>query len=451
MKIHGGWCVPLLGVACGEPPPAATPVRPPLPVVPAVVAAPAPPPTHPPDVVLITADGLRPDHLPTAGYPRDTAPSLAALAAAGATLTRAYAASSWEAPALASLSTGLYPNQHGIDRGAYDGATVTGLPELPERHETLTERLGAAGYQTWMVTSSPWLSAAGLHQGATTRWDLGAGPIPDPPADGAPFAADTPAFVWIHLPAPGTGADAVEPWYTPWAAEPPPALRQDAGQRARQADLGPLIARYDSGLRAWDEALAQALRWAPADALVVVTGTCGHALGEHGPVGRRTDLTEEQVRVPLFVRWPGHVQAGARLDTPVSAVDLLPTLVAAATGQAPTDTAGLDLLPLLTGGTAPPDRLILMELRERDGRFRRAGIAGDHKLHWIQGATGDVLRLYDLDTDPEEAQDLSEAQADLAAWMQDAIRAWIAGATTIAPGKTLTYRWPAAVSREPAR
>src|SRR4030067_429440 len=74
---------------------------------------------HPPkpNVVLVVIDCLRADRLPFYGYPKETAPFLSKLAAGGVELDRPYAASSWTAPATASIFTSLYPFQHGVVMG----------------------------------------------------------------------------------------------------------------------------------------------------------------------------------------------------------------------------------------------------------------------------------------------------------------------------------------------
>src|SRR4030067_23633 len=74
---------------------------------------------HPPkpNVVLVVIDCLRADRLPFYGYPKETAPFLSKLAAQGVVFEKAYAASSWTAPATASIFTSLYPFQHGVVMG----------------------------------------------------------------------------------------------------------------------------------------------------------------------------------------------------------------------------------------------------------------------------------------------------------------------------------------------
>src|SRR4030043_1537017 len=76
-------------------------------------------PSPRPNVVLVVIDTLRADRLPFYGYPKDTAPFLSKLAARGVVFDKAFAASSWTAPATASIFTGLYPFQHGVVMGLF--------------------------------------------------------------------------------------------------------------------------------------------------------------------------------------------------------------------------------------------------------------------------------------------------------------------------------------------
>ena len=85
-------------------------------------------PATPPNVVLVTIDTLRADHLGCYGYDRDTSPNLDRLAADGVRFANAVSVSSWTLPAHASILTGLYPAEHGV---------VTDVSALPPSARTL--------------------------------------------------------------------------------------------------------------------------------------------------------------------------------------------------------------------------------------------------------------------------------------------------------------------------
>lgn len=412
------------------------------PVSPPVAAVAGAKPATPPDILLVTVDGLRADHLSPWGYPRETAPWLAALAREGVLFERAYATSPWEAPALASLHTGTYVPAHGVDRGVVRGASVSGQPTLAAAHETLAERLQAAGYQTRAVSSTAHASpATGFGQGFDRFDALG---FQDDAAAARAALADAPPderprFVWVHLRDPRGPYAERAPWFEGWAAEPiPPTVitraAPDREREARQQVYARQIAAYDSEIRATDEQLAglvATLGLGPED-VIVVMGAEGEELGDHGRLGRRSSLFEEQVRVPLVVRAPG-ARAGARVQSPVSAVDLLPTLVALATGQAPAGAAGLSLLPALAG-EALPARVLPLELRATDTRFLRGLIWDRWKLIRVEGTAGvGEARLYDLVSDPGELQDRAALEPQVLQRMGEALDAWRAGVVLVRP------------------
>jgi len=109
-----------------------------------------------PNVLLITLDTLRADHVSAYGYRRETTPHLDALAAEGILYRHALSPSSWTLPGHASLFTGLLPTEHGAHHHPADGP-VTGVrpaPPLAGAHQTLAEVLHAAGYRTGAVVAN---------------------------------------------------------------------------------------------------------------------------------------------------------------------------------------------------------------------------------------------------------------------------------------------------------
>ncbi|MCP4248035.1 MAG: sulfatase, partial [bacterium] len=123
----------------------------------------AQPPPPPPDILFISVDTLRRDHLGCYGYRRDTSPNIDALARGGTVFDNAISTSSWTLPAHASMLTGLYPAFHGLqDDGVKLGPQVA----------TLAESLRAAGYHTIGVVSHVYVSSAfGLDRGFDTLDD----------------------------------------------------------------------------------------------------------------------------------------------------------------------------------------------------------------------------------------------------------------------------------------
>lgn len=442
-----GACQPEVGPA-GDPDP--TPAALSLPEVLPSPRPAGPAPSAPPDIVLVTVESLRPDHLSTYGYSRDTAPWLRALGERGVVFERAYATASWEAPALASLMTGLYASQHSVDRGQPSGGAVVGQPALAERLNTLAERLTAAGYHAAAVSASLHASRAlGFAQGFDPFIDLGfqdeasaveAAVRALPPAEG-------PRFTWVHLRDPRGPYQARSPWYEASLAEPLPTTTLDASspnqdRAERVSGIDASIRAYDSEISAVDDALS---RIVPAldpegGAVVLVIGVTGEELREQGRMGRRASLGEPVVRVPLIVAAPG--VAARRLPGPVSAVDVLPTLVELATGAAPSDVSGHSLAGALRG--EPPERrAIALELRATDTRFLRGLVVDDWKLVRIEDASQIyATHLTDLGADPGETRELAAERPELSAALSATLTRFLEKAPTTPPGPVVRAEAP---------
>jgi uncharacterized sulfatase len=126
--------------------------------------------------------------------------------------------------------------------------------------------------------------------------------------------------------------------------------------------------------------------------------------------GWKLTFFEGGIRVPMFLSWPSRIPANTTLPAPVSHIDLMPTLAAAAGAglRAEVELDGTNLLPLATGGVAPDTRPH-QHLFWRSGYYR-AVRSGDWKLQ----VTDHPARtwLFDLATDPTEARDLSADRPD---------------------------------------
>jgi len=133
----------------------------------------------------------------------------------------------------------------------------------------------------------------------------------------------------------------------------------------------------------------------------------GEMAGEHGLWGKVT-LLETSVRVPLIVRWPGRFPAGARIDTPVSLVDLFPTFLEIAGIQLPPPlfTDGHSLMPLLTGQAQKFGGGEVFGEFEGEGWNHPRAFLRIGRYKYVYNHTAES-RLYDLQADPYEMEDLT--------------------------------------------
>lgn len=409
------------------------------------------------NVLLVTIETTRADHLGLYGYDRDTSPHLASWAAQGAVFDRHSSVSPRTNPSLASMLTATFPHENGV-RNVF-------FPLEPE-NRTVAEIFRAAGYVTAAVQTHPRLVAAsGFAQGFDTYDDDVA---KHPLAASACAAAWSwitghkdgrrPWYLWVHLFDPHWTYDPPAPWRTRYGTDDPRPARVYADLKAGRFTNGSVIfqnrmpadevaafvALYDGELRYTDDSLGglfARLRESGLDrnTLVVITADHGESLGEHDYFFEHGDLgTEAEIHVPLAMVLPGRIPPGLRVPYTTSSVDIIPTLVDLA--GLPPDPAfrGRSLAPYFRGASTE-DRLCFGEsdrsLHEENTRRELPGIAG--KRRWVRqgpfklvriphGDGGIERRLYDVVADPGESRDLLADRPEVAASLTRLLEAWVA-------------------------
>jgi arylsulfatase A-like enzyme len=397
-----------------------------------------------PDVVLVTLDTTRADRLSTYGYPRATSPNLDALAEDAVVFERAWAPSSWTLPSHASLFTGRVPSGHGarydpegslvLDRGLEqkipEGFRAEGLD--PDAR-TLAELLSGAGYAAAGFVAGPWMKELfGLGRGFG-HWDdegiervrgrLG-GDVTDAAiawledrfAEDARAGGRTPFFLFANY------YDPHGPYLPPtthrwlFAAPPPPGvpLRKTPKRVA---------ALYDAEIRYADDQLGRLLDFLRQhgryeDAIVIVTSDHGELFGENGRFGHGAFLSEEELRIPLVVKYPSSDRKRGRTDAPASLVDVLPLLA---------ERLDLSLPGPVEGAVPGAERPIVAEAYpieevSASGHWR-AFLDGDWKYVW--SSTGSHA-LYDLREEPREAHNRLDDEAERASEMAARLDAYLA-------------------------
>jgi arylsulfatase A-like enzyme len=386
----------------------------------------APAPDERLNVVLITLDTLRADHLGCYGYAKDTSPTLDRMAEESFVFEQAVAQSAVTPVSHASIFTGLNPYRHGL-RSLHGGIGYS----LEDEQTTLAEVLVDQGYATaGFVSAFPATAHYGLHQGFQT-WDedMSSGRdgrrlvtehgIVDTGraqrrADDTTDAVlpwierrdEQPFFLWVHY------FDVHDPALMP----PSPYVLRFPPESRDQPDV--LRAIYDAEIAFVDAQIARLL--AALDAaelmdrtLIAVVADHGEGLGDHGWWGH-TLLFQEQLRVPLLIRVPG--MQGRRIGGLARTIDLAPTLLELLdlTGTLG-DTDGRSLAGALRGGPAPEGIAYsesVNDLAAYHGTvFENASMYavndGRFKLLVHRERNRDVeLALYDLQSDPAELRNL---------------------------------------------
>lgn len=356
-----------------------------------------------PSIVLVSLDTLRAKSMSTYGYALETTPRMSALAAQGAVFENAFTTFSNTLPAHMSMLTGLYPATHGV---------VSFGQHLAARHPTLAEVLRDAGYGTAAFTEDALLdSRHGFLRGFSTYDEN------TTIADGAGDAETTfgRALEWA-----GRHADErfflfAHTYQVHWPYEPPDAYRSlftapDSGhvddkQRAYDQEIrftDDVLQRFVDGLR----------RVLPErDLVLVVTSDHGEEFYDHG-LFTHHQLYDEVMRIPLIMVGSGRIPPGERIATPVSLVDVPPTILGLAGVHPPRGLDGTSLLPLLSGQVGDLERAAVF------GEFPASSLVAEH--HFVarsqhakcfvgESGGGDVC--FDLQSDPDERHPLPGGEA----------------------------------------
>ncbi len=433
-----------------------------------------------PDVVLITIDTWRADRLGVHGSPRAaTSKTLAEWAAGGVLFDSAWAPASWTWPTMSSLVTGLYPSAHGAvgpSSGLCDAPAT-----LAEVFHQSGRRTGFAGSNAYFEPPGPAPVDSGFGQGFEFYWARGleAGPrVIEFASWFLEGIAEDPSFLHLHLFDPhcpyDAPADVIASVAKPRfghtgghervSAAFPAAVRatgachflpvvelglpdREIAEMNPDTDLQAYLDAYDAGLVVTDDLLAdiQALlmkhgRW--ENSWIVVTGDHGEEFGDHGRLGHGKSVYAETSRVPLLIRPPLGADGwarGARVATPVSLVDLAPTLATVTGLPAPTVWQGRDLAPALRGEAIEAAPVLSETDYETTARLIVAdGLALHRDLT-------DGRRLYDLAQDPfmsaplaSESEDTKRLIAPLEARLGDEERRIAKGRMCQGEGRAMT-------------
>ena len=400
-----------------------------------------------PNVVLVVVDTLRADFLGSYGFGGPISDNLDRLAADSVLFENAFAPAPWTKPSIASLLTSHYPQVHGVTshegefwNDASDEAARIGI--LSDEVITLAESLQSVGYATAAFITNPWLEADyGFAQGFDHYDDS----LSAVPADRVGAAAriwlesrepGRPFFLYLHL------MDVHFPYavnaergdFDALAGSPQlvsnvrleehqemqthPSFNVEwqpewATDEARRT-LSYWRSLYASGVRRMDHDLSGFLDYLEQggrleDSYFVLTSDHGEELFEHGSWNHGKNLFFHQLHIPLFIRPPGGLVGGRRVDEIVELIDLMPTMMAVAGADAMPQMQGQDLSAFLAGDT-PQVRGVSYATATQPFPGLHSMRTVDNKL--IFDLDTSQAWLFDVVDDPEEQRN----QAGSADW-----------------------------------
>ncbi|MCB9477216.1 MAG: sulfatase [Deltaproteobacteria bacterium] len=372
-----------------------------------------------PNVLLISIDTLRADALGAYGRTPSFTPNIDALAAEGVVFANARSNAPWTLPSHASLFTGLVPTRH---RAIDDRVPINSDAPM------LTEELKAAGYRTAAFVTHYYVGkdygfGRGFDEFQLTE-DAPADQITDQAAawlrdkaKGGPF------FLFVHYFDPHTP-------YTPPKSIRDKHLREGTQLQGDTADVLAIVHKKDpknydrnlAGLRALydgeveyvDQAVGRLLgrldEKQRENTIVVLVSDHGEEFMEHGLMEHGFTLYDEQLRVPMIMRWPGVVPKGKAVGAAVSLVDVMPTILELAGRPVPSEISGGSVVPLMRekdmeGAKDLIGRDILAETT-RQGPDRAALVRGKKKYIYtptfLLSGIEFTRELFDLSVDPGE-------------------------------------------------
>lgn len=400
----------LSGAACKkkEPPPTAEPAR-------------------PSDIILVTLDTTRRDHIGAYGYERPVSPNLDGFAKGADLYTKAYASSSWTVPTHASILTGLHASDHGAH-----SSPAGGIIQLRPDVTTLAERLHAQGYATAAIVGAHTLNERfGLARGFDL-YDAPAGEtlLASRRADAITSRALSwldandarPVFLFVnyfdpHIPYRASGAcqERFAKGISPHLGSSSQWLKRPVSENLQLYDAE--ICFMDEQFGVLIEGLKKRGRF--ENAMIVVAADHGENFDAEKGIHHGDSLDEALIRVPLFVKRPQQ-QSGTRVDEVFETRSLFYTMLGATKDAEkdppPTDDVAEDFaVSELWAGKAEDANPVL-----------RALVRWPLKLLAPPGDGSDASKLYDLSTPEAESTDLAEKKSDDKKTLEALLQTWVA-------------------------
>jgi arylsulfatase A-like enzyme len=383
-----------------------------------------------PNIILISIDTLRADHLGCYGYRRNTTPNIDAFAENGILFENAIAQAPYTVSSHMSMLTSLYPSFHKVN--------LIEMSRLHPAKQTLAEILYNNGYRTWAITGGGQVSSNyGFYDGFESFTEY------SPPhkdmelkvgetLDYLKREKDSQFFIFFHSYKP----------HAPYTPRIPYNEMFDSGYEGKitgsltdiedinsgkiqvdQADLDHVVALYDGEIREVDDQLGILFDYLKKEqlmenTLIVFTSDHGEEFNEHGLFGVHSHtLYDELLHVPLICRVPQVPSARTVIKEQVQSIDIFPTILQIADIQyKDIPIQGTSFLPLIKNPNLKRNpNIAFSERTPSDGRFLRALRDSSQKYIFEEELKkGEIKHYYfNLINDPGEQFNLTLPQRKL--------------------------------------
>ncbi|MGA1869788.1 MAG: tetratricopeptide repeat protein [bacterium] len=348
-----------------------------------------------PNVLLITIDTLRADHLGCYGYDQVKTPNIDSLAEGGILFQRAFTPVPVTLPSHASILTGVYPPFHGVRN---NGTFI-----LDKQSITLAEILKDEGYQSAAVTGAYVLdSRFGLDQGFDyyddeidrKKEDINQLYVERKAEEVSQAAikwlgqkSDAPFFLWVH-------------YFDPHATYIPPSpfMMEYAGHP------------YDGEIAYTDEQIGVLLQYLRSrgeleNTLVILTADHGESLGEHGEETHAIFLYDATLHIPLIFHYPHAFPQPKEISQLVRTIDILPSVLDVLQMKIPSDVQGENLTAFISHPESAQDKILYCETHYPALNHGWSPLEGIRTSEWkyIQAPSPE---LYNLTEDAKETANL---------------------------------------------
>lgn len=384
-----------------------------------------------PNVLLITIDSLRPDHIGAYGYPLPTTPYIDKIAGEGTLFKNAISQGGWTSPAMVSIFTSIYPSVHGVE---------TRPDYFPCSKNSLLEKWVQAGYKVpgaKKVIEENNFSHLGFQIQEDYSFDLNS------LKNWIKENRSSPFFIWYHInQTPHLPYNPKKPYDTLFLRKDfsiTPAIKKTLEYVKSNAIIPkgsiefqnediivPIMALYDGEVRMADEAVHKIYTFLAEENLLdntilIITADHGEELMDHGFIGHASTnhdgtLYEEIIRVPLIFRYPSALPENKIVEKIVESIDIMPTLMEIAGIPGNKWIQGRSLLNLIQGKKPSWKNYTFSENSPCGFQCKAEDLADNVKIVSIrskqwkfiarQGQKISTFELYDLQKDPEEKKNL---------------------------------------------